>query len=154
MWADWNDLTDSSEQAHDVSCKLTESSKQAHCVSQNVSSLPGVAECPQNEPTKSFNVSSQWVGCELKFFTGILMIVMGSASYLFWSLGSDALLAIWHWASSSINSAQFHTFVDSWGAKKYRYLRCYDNRVLGNRSFRLVATKLRHQSNWDISFSA
>ena len=29
-----------------------------------------VNECPQNEPTVSFNVSSLWVSCELKFFTG------------------------------------------------------------------------------------
>ena len=27
-----------------------------------------VTECPQNEPTVSFNVSSHWVSCELKFF--------------------------------------------------------------------------------------
>ena len=29
-----------------------------------------LTECPQNEPTISFNVSSQCVTCELKFFTG------------------------------------------------------------------------------------
>ena len=28
-----------------------------------------VTECPQNEASMSFNVSSQWVRCELKFFT-------------------------------------------------------------------------------------
>ena len=28
-----------------------------------------LTECPQNEPTVSFNVSSQWISCELKFFT-------------------------------------------------------------------------------------
>ena len=26
--------------------------------------------CPQNELSKSFNVISQWISCELKFFTG------------------------------------------------------------------------------------
>ena len=30
-----------------------------------------VTQCPQNELLVSFNVSSQWVSCELKFFTGL-----------------------------------------------------------------------------------
>ena len=33
-----------------------------------------ITECPQNEPTVSSSVSSQWVSCELKFFTGFLSV--------------------------------------------------------------------------------
>ena len=42
-------------QAHSVSCKLMESSQQAHSVSSSCE----LTECPQNEPTMSFNMSAQ-----------------------------------------------------------------------------------------------
>ena len=70
-WAHRDDLMNSLQQAHGVSCKLTESSQQAHNVSHLVGSQWGITECPQNEHTTSFNVSSQWVSCEIKFFTGL-----------------------------------------------------------------------------------
>ena len=53
-WPHQDDLTNSSQQAQGelilwVHCELN--------------------KCPQNEETVSFNVSSLWISCELKFFT-------------------------------------------------------------------------------------
>ena len=83
--------TNSSQQAHFMSYKLTESLQQAHSVSHLVSSL--WAECPQNEPFVSFNLSSQWVSCELKFFTGTVNNFFFKLS-LNWFYRATAYLAL------------------------------------------------------------
>ena len=65
-------LTDSSQQAQGARCKLIESSQQAHSVSSSCE-FTELTECPQHELAVSFSVSSRWVSCKLKFFTGFLI---------------------------------------------------------------------------------
>ena len=55
-------------------------------------------ECPQSEPPMSFNVSSQWVSCELKFFTrlffdySILFVVLCSKTKRIFFTKSPSML--------------------------------------------------------------
>ena len=62
-WAHWDDLTNSAQQAHGVSCKLTESSQQAHSVSYLLSSLRGNWVCSKwahREFQYELSVSQLW----------------------------------------------------------------------------------------------
>ena len=67
-WAHCNNLTDSSQQAHRVSCKLTQRSQKVHSMTSSwefivrwMSVLSSKCSCGE------FNVSLLWVRCELKF---------------------------------------------------------------------------------------
>ena len=84
-----------------------------------------LTECPQNKLTVSFNVRSKGVTCELKFFTGIVIIkypscdtaVLFSASlrqtstYIPRHLGA---LFVYLFLSCSFRLLSFHTFSGSY----------------------------------------
>ena len=64
------DLTNRSQQAHGVRCKLMEDSQEGHSCEIISWMHCEVDERLQNELGLRFHVSLQCVGCELKFFTG------------------------------------------------------------------------------------
>ena len=64
------DLTNRSQQAHGVRCKLTEASQEGHSCEIISWMHCEVDEWLQNELAMRFHVSLQCVSCELKFCTG------------------------------------------------------------------------------------